>query len=154
MLRTARAAIAIAILAVAAAPAVAEDGALIRKESPHSAEDTITRLSGAVVAGGGKVFARIDHGEGAARMGLELRPTTLLIFGNPEMGTPMMRENQEMGLDLPLRVLAYEDADGRTHLVYRDIEAVAAAHGVEAEAVAKAAGALQRLTDEAVAPVD
>jgi uncharacterized protein (DUF302 family) len=147
--RLAAAALAAAIAAPAAGWA-AEDG-FIRKESPHSVETTMNRLSGAIAEAGAKVFARIEHADGAALMGMELRPTTLLIFGNPQIGTPMMQSSQTMGIDLPLRVLAYEDAEGQVHVIYRDIETVAAGHGVEAETVSKAAGAMERLTDTAVA---
>ena len=146
--------LAAAVLAAAvAAPAAAQDpeGPFVRKQSPHDVSTTITRLSGAVVEAGAKVFARIEHHEGAGRMGMELRPTTVLIFGNPRMGTPMMQADQAIGLDLPLKVLAYRDAEGQTRVLYRDIRAIAREHGVEAETVGKAAGALDRLTDEAVA---
>ncbi len=138
-----------AALALAALPAAA-DG-FVRKESPHSVPVTIDRLAAAVEAAGARVFARIDHAEGAAGAGLDLRPATVLIFGNPKIGTPMMQASGSIALDLPMKVAAYEDADGTVRVIYRDIEAVAAEHGATAPTTAKAAGALAKLTDRAVA---
>lgn len=129
----------------------ASAGDLVHKTSPHSVAVTIDRLAAAVEQAGAKVFARIDHAAGAASIGADLKPNTVLIFGKPKIGTPMIVSSPTMGLDLPLRVVAYEDADGLVHVVYHDIAAVAAAHGAEAPTVAKAAGAVGKLTDKAIA---
>jgi len=91
-------------------PAFAAD--IVHKVSPHSVSTTMDRLQAAVEGAGATVFARVDHAGGAASVDLELRPTELLIFGNPKLGTPAMQDNQTAGLDLPLRVLAYADAEG------------------------------------------
>lgn len=136
--------------ALVAGPALADD-AFVRKTSPHSVAVTIDRLAAAVEAAGAKVFARIDHAAGAEKAGLELRPNTVLLFGNPKMGTPMMASSGSIGLDLPLKVVAFEDAEGAVHVVYRDIEEVAEEHEAEAPTVAKAAGALDKLTSKAIA---
>jgi uncharacterized protein (DUF302 family) len=134
----------------AASATLALAGPFVEKTSPHSVEVTIDRLASAVEGAGATVFARIDHAEGAAGAGMELRPATVLIFGNPKMGTPMMQSAGSMALDLPMKVAAYETADGSVTVVYRDIGQVAAEHGAEAPTVAKAAGALDKLTNAAV----
>jgi len=136
-------------LGLMAAPALATP--VKQKISPHSVAATIDRLAAAIEGVGATVFARIDHAEGAASVGTELRPTTLLIFGNPAIGSPMMAASQTMGIDLPMKALAYEDETGQVHLIYSDIEAIAAEHGATAPTTAKAKGALEKLTDKAVA---
>jgi len=138
------------VAALALTASLAHAGPFVEKASPHSVSVTIDRLAAAVEAAGARVFARIDHQAGAEGAGLEMRPATVLIFGNPKMGTPMMRSAGSMALDLPMKVAAYEDAEGRVHVIYRDITVVAAEHGAEAPTVARAAGALGKLTDTAV----
>jgi uncharacterized protein (DUF302 family) len=78
------------------------------------------------------VFARIDHAAGAEEVGLPLRPTELLIFGNAKAGTPLMQANQPIGIDLPLKALVFEDAAGRVWLSYNDPRWLAQRHGVGA----------------------
>jgi uncharacterized protein (DUF302 family) len=97
------------------------------------------------------VFARIDHGAGAASAGLPLRPTQLLIFGNAKGGTPLMQEQQTIGIDLPLKALAWQDAAGKTWLSFNEPAWLAARHGLgDGGAVAKAlAGVLRALAQEA-----
>ena len=109
MIRKTLAATTLALTALAALPAAAD---IITKMSPHSVPDTIDRLEAAVTEAGATVFARVDHAEGATKVDMELRPTTLLIFGNPKLGTPAMLDGQTAGLDLPMRVLAYADDSG------------------------------------------
>ena len=132
-------------------PAFAAD--LIEKVSPHSVTTTIDRLSAAVEGAGAKVFARIDHAAGAASVDLELRPTELLIFGNPKLGTPAMLDGQTAGLDLPLRVLAYADGEGVVHISYHAPASLAATHGLPADAkyIQMMTGALDKLTSKAIA---
>ena len=77
-----------------------------------------------------QVFADIDHAAGAQKVGLPLRPTRLLIFGNPQAGTPLMQSQQTIGLDLPLRVLVWEDAAGKVWLTYHRPEFLAQRHNV------------------------
>lgn len=125
---------------------------LLHKLSPHDVQTTINRLDQAVRTAGATIFARINHAKGAEGAGLELRPTELLIFGNPKLGTPLMQQSQAIGLDLPLRVVAYEDADGQVHIQYHDITELAADFGISDDAAAsRVANALERLTDKAVA---
>lgn len=141
-----------AMLGVASAmSAMASD--LVVLPSPHSVNETLDRLETAVTAAGAKVFARIDHASGAAQVDANLRPTQLLIFGNPALGTPAMQDAQSAGLDLPLRVVVYEDERGQVHLAYHPPAALAQTHGLPADApyLAKMTGALGKLTGKAVA---
>lgn len=137
---------------LAAAPALAGED-MIHKVSPHDVATTTDRLAAAVEGGGAKVIARVDHAKAAEGAGLELRPTTLLIFGNPEMGTKLMQAGQTAGLDLPMRVLVYQTEGGEVHVVYHDPEEVAEMHGIDddLEVVEKMTGALDKLTDNAIA---
>jgi len=123
-----------------------------RIESAHDVTTTVDRLAAAVEAAGAKVFARIDHAKGAASVDMELAPATLLIFGNPKLGTPAMQAAPTMGLDLPLRVLAYRDGD-TVWLAYHAPAEVAAQHRLPANhpAILKMTGALAKLTAEAAA---
>jgi uncharacterized protein (DUF302 family) len=88
------------------------------------------RLETAVKAKGLTVFARIDHAAGAAAVGLSLRPTELLIFGNAKGGTPLMQSAQTTGIDLPLKALVWQDAAGKTWLSYNDPSWLAKRHGL------------------------
>jgi uncharacterized protein (DUF302 family) len=99
-------------------------------ESRHDVKTTIDRLEAAAKAKGLSVFARIDHGAGALAAGLPLRPTELLIFGNAKGGTPLMQAEQTVGIDLPLKALAWQDAAGKTWLSYNDVAWIAARHGL------------------------
>ena len=99
-------------------PAFADD--VITKPSNHDVATTIDRLVDAVQGKGMKVFVRIDHAAGAATIGQTLAPVQVLIFGSVQAGTPLMQKDPRVGLDLPLRVLAYQDADGKTWLNYHD----------------------------------
>ena len=128
------------------------DDGLITLPSRHSARDTADRLEAALKAHGITLFARIDHAAGAASAGLELRPTEVLIFGDPRAGTPLMQAAQTMGLDLPLKVLVWEDAEGKTWLTVNDLAWLARRHGLVAEVettVAALNGALAKLAEAA-----
>jgi uncharacterized protein (DUF302 family) len=95
--------------------------------------DTMNRLETAVKAKGMTVFARIDHAAGATAVGSSLRPTELLIFGNPKGGTPLMQSVQTVGIDLPLKALVWQDAAGDTWLSYNDPTWLAQRHGLGGE---------------------
>ena len=114
--------------ALLAGQAAAADG-LIALKSPHSAKDTMTRLEDTVKQRGLNVFARVDHTAGAAKIGKTLRPTEVLIFGNPQGGTPLMECEQSMGIDLPLKALVWEDAAGQVWLCYNDPAYLGQRHG-------------------------
>ena len=135
-----------------AATSTAYADARIETQSPHSVSVTLDRLIAAVEGAGAKVFARVDHAAGAKAAGMEMRPTQMLMFGNPKLGTPAMRETQTIGLDLPLRVLAYETEDGRVLVTYQNPADLAKAHGADAgaEVFGKMTGALDKLTDKAI----
>jgi uncharacterized protein (DUF302 family) len=93
------------------------------------------RLIDAVGNRGVPVLAHIDHAAAAAKAGLTLRPTDLLIFGNAKAGTPLMAQAQTLGIDLPLKALVWQDAEGKTWLGYNDPAFLAARHGVEGEKI-------------------
>ncbi len=143
------------ILATATAAAMASPAAaeLIDKVSPHSVAVTMDRLVSAVEGAGATVFARVDHAAGAAKVEMDLRPTQLLIFGNPKLGTPAMLDGQTAGLDLPLRVLAYADGEGVVHVTYHAPASLGKTHGLPADAkyLAMMTGALDKLTSKAIA---
>ena len=136
---------------VAATPALAAD--LITKQSAHDVPTTVDRLVAAIEGAGATVFARIDHAGGAEKAGLELAPVEMVMFGNPKLGTPVMQADPAAGLDLPMRVVVYQAADGSVALSYHDPAALAEDHGIaaDAEVLGKIAGALDKLTGAAVA---
>ena len=131
-----------------------DDAGLVTVESASSVSETIDRLAAAAEAAGMRVFARVDHAAGAAEVGMTLRPTELLLVGNPRGGTPLMQDSQTAGLDLPLRALAWEDADGRVWVTTNDAAWLAARHGLgQASAAATSANSagLARIVTEATA---
>ena len=119
---------AIALMALASR-ASAADG-LVAIKSPYSAKDTMNRVEEIVKQRELTVFARIDHAAGAAKIGKSLRPTELLVFGNPQGGTPFMECAQSVGIDLPLKVLVWQDATAQVWLGYNDPVFLARKHGV------------------------
>jgi uncharacterized protein (DUF302 family) len=127
---------------------------LIVVESPFSVVETMDRLEEKMEQNGLIVVARIDHAANAASAGEILRPTQLLIFGNPAVGTPLMEANQTAGIDLPQKFLAWEDADGQTYLGYNDPAYLAARHGLEQqdETTQQIATALAKLATAATTP--
>lgn len=149
--RNAIAAMSLAAMLIHAAPSQAE---LLRKESPLPVAATIDRLEAILKDKGFKIFARVDHAAGAKSVNLELRPTELIIFGNPTGGTPLMQAEQTMGLALPLRALAWQDAAGKVWLGYDAVADLAAARGVAKDhpAALRTADALKAFTDAAVKP--
>lgn len=137
------------MLAAASFAAAAADG-LIELKSPLAAKATMDRLEDLVKQRGLSVFARIDHAAGAAKVNKSLRATELLIFGNPQGGTPLMECAQTAGIDLPLKALVWEDAAGQVWLGYNDPAYLAARHGAAAcpvvENLRKALGGLAEAT--------
>jgi uncharacterized protein (DUF302 family) len=107
----------------------APDG-LITLTSVHAPKETADRLARSVEARGMSVLARIDHAAAAKHAGLELRPTEVLIFGNPKGGTPLMQAAQTIGIDLPLKALVWQDDANVTRLSYNDPHWLAARHGI------------------------
>lgn len=132
--------------------ASAADG-LVAVKSTRNVAVTMDRVEALAKQRGLMVFARIDHAAGAAKIGKTLRPTQVIIFGNPEGGTPFMECAQTVGIDLPLKVLVWEDASAQVWLGYNDPAYLARRHGDEkCPAVEKLRKALSGLADAAVAP--
>ena len=100
-------------------------------QSSYGLGETMDRLAAAVTGHGMTIAARIDHATAAAKVGMELRPTEVLIFGNPKAGTPLMQVAQTVAIDLPLRVLVWQDEQGETWLAYNDPKWLAKRHGAE-----------------------
>jgi uncharacterized protein (DUF302 family) len=96
--------------------------------SSHGPKETMDRLVAAVTRRGMTLLARIDHAAAAAKVGMELRPTEVVLFGNPRGGTPLMQAVQTMGIDLPLKALVWQDAAGKTWLGYNDPNWLAKRH--------------------------
>jgi uncharacterized protein (DUF302 family) len=126
---------------------------LVATESPHSVEGTMERLEKNARSRDLEIFARIDHADGAAKIGETMRPTALLVFGNPKGGTPFMQCAQTIGIDLPLKALVWQDANGRVWLGYDDPAYIAERHGAEdCPAIAPIAKALTGLVEATIAP--
>ncbi len=111
-------------------PLARADDGLVTVKSAYSVPVTLDRFEDAVRDKGMTVFARVDHSKGAAGVSMQLRPTVLLIFGNPKIGTLLMQSNQNAAIDLPLKVLAREDENGDVWLVYNDPAYIASRHGI------------------------
>jgi uncharacterized protein (DUF302 family) len=129
---------------------MAENG-LISLPSRHSAGETLQRLLAALAARDLAVFARVDHAANAVAAGMTLRPTEVVLFGNPKGGTALMLDQQTAGIDLPLKVLVWEDAGGKAWLSYNDPQWLAERHGLggkSAAAVAAMTTALRALAQE------
>jgi uncharacterized protein (DUF302 family) len=123
---------------------------VVTKLSPRPVDGTVSRLTDLVAAKGMKVFGVIDQSAEAGRVGLQLRPTTLVLFGSPAAGTPVMEAAPLSALDLPLKVLIWAD-EGQTKVSYTDPAALAARYQLSAGLAARLAG-IGPLTDALVAP--
>jgi uncharacterized protein (DUF302 family) len=131
--------------------ALAADG-LVAIISPYPAKETMTRFEDMSKQRGLNVFARIDHAAGASKIGKTLRPTEVLIFGSPQGGTPFMECEQSLGIDLPLKALVWEDAQGQVWLGYNDPAWLARRHGAaQCPAVMGLSKALGGLSEAALA---
>jgi uncharacterized protein (DUF302 family) len=122
----------------------------ISKLSPHSVPETIQRLSALLKSKGVAIFALIDHRGEAEKAGLKMRPTQLLIFGNPKGGTPLMLAAPSTAIDLPLKALVWEDADGKVWLSYNSPDYLQQRHGFPAD-LEKNIAAIEPLLAQAVA---
>lgn len=140
----------VSLLALSSA-AFGADG-LVALKSPFPAKETMNRFEEIAKQRGLNIFARIDHAAGAKKVGKTLRPTEVLIFGNPQGGTPFMECAQSAGIDLPLKVLVWEDAQGQVWLGYNDPAFLARRHGVpQCPAVGGLSKALSGLAETALA---
>lgn len=130
------------------------DNGLITIKSRNSVKQTMDVLEAALKKKGIGVWARVDHQANGAGVNEDLRPTTVLIFGNPKLGTPLMRSTQTIGIDLPMKALAWQDEKGQVWLTYNDPDYLARRHGIQdkEELIKKMSGALKNLTKLAAAP--
>jgi len=119
---------------------MAADNGIGSVASTHTVSESIDRLEAIAKGKGLAIFARIDFAGDAAKQGLQMRPTQLLIFGNPKSGTPLMLAAPSVALDLPLKALAWEDASGQVWLSYNTPEYLHERHGVPAELLPNIAG--------------
>jgi uncharacterized protein (DUF302 family) len=116
------------------------DNGVVTIASAHGAIATADKLEALIRARGLMLFARIDFSGDAARAGLTMPPSQLLVFGNPQAGTPLMQAVPIAALDLPLKILSWEDADGRAWLSYNATEYLRARHGLDADAMKPVSG--------------
>jgi uncharacterized protein (DUF302 family) len=116
------------------------DRGIIDIPSPYSVPETLARLQSILKEKGVTVFALVDHSGEAAKAGLEMSPTQLLIFGSPKGGTPLMVAAPSVAIDLPLKALAWQDAQGKVWLSYNAPEYLQARHGIPAELLKNIAG--------------
>jgi len=130
------------------------DSTMITKKSTHSVKVTLDRLEAALKEKGITVAARWDHAGSAKKVGMKLKPMEVLIFGNPKLGTPLMQSNPRAGVDLPLKVLAWEDDKGQVWVGYTRPDALASRYAIRDrdEVVKKITGALDGLTNKATQP--
>jgi len=119
---------AFAVLLGFTSAALCADG-LVAVKSAYSAVETMERLDKVLKERGMTIFARVDHAAGAAKVGKTLRPTSVMIFGNPQGGTPLMECSQTTGIDLPQKMLVWQDESGQVWLAYNDMAYVANRHG-------------------------
>lgn len=142
------------MLMLSAALSFGADG-LVTIKSPYAAKTTMDRLEEIVKAKGLTIFTRIDHAKGAEKIGKRLRPTEVILFGNPQGGTPFMECTQTVAIDLPLKALVWEDASGQVWLGYNDPRYLAQRHGTTAKecaVVGNLSKALKGITEEVTRP--
>ena len=140
----------LALFALLAPPAHASEDLAV-KASKHPVKETVDRLVKALEEKGIKPAARIDHAAAAKANGLEMRPTEVVLFGNPKLGTPLMQSNPHAAIDLPMRVLAWQDAAGKVWVGYVKPETIKARYKLTGndEQLKAMAGALEAFTKAA-----
>lgn len=138
------------MVALASFSSLAEES-VVRVASQHSVQDTANKFIEIAQDKGLNVFARVNHQENAAKVDMTLRPTEVIVFGNPKVGTPLMQCAQEVAIDLPQKVLVYEDAEGKTWLAYNNPMYLKERHNIKGcdEVLAKVSGVLSKLTGAA-----
>ncbi len=147
-------ALSILLLALTVHMPLAGAGSIVVTRSAHDVNATIDRLEAALRAKGVTIFARIDHAGNAERANIALRPVQLLIFGNPKLGSPLLASNPMVGLDLPMKALAWEDTDGKVWLAYTAAATIAERYRIEDRAaiIDKMTGALKNFAAAATRP--
>jgi uncharacterized protein (DUF302 family) len=130
------------------------DAGLVEVASSHDVKETVARFEGALARANVTVAARIDLAAAAAKVGEQLPPPVLLVFGNPKVGTPLMRCAPSAGIDLPLKALVRDDGKGHVTLTYSDPAWITARHGAKGcdDVVKQMASALRSFADAATAP--
>ncbi|HKM91671.1 MAG TPA: DUF302 domain-containing protein [Candidatus Acidoferrales bacterium] len=116
------------------------DNGMVHLHSPHTVPETLRRLESLLQAKGVNIFARVDHSGEAEKVGLKMRPAQLLIFGSPKAGTPLMVASPTLAIDLPLKALAWEDADGAVWLSYNSPEYLQQRHNIPGDLIGNIAG--------------
>ncbi|MCK4865418.1 MAG: DUF302 domain-containing protein [Gammaproteobacteria bacterium] len=142
----------LSLVAFIPAMSMASDKGLVNKKSPFSVKVTLDRLENVLRKKGITIVTRWSHHAGARKAGIPLRPTELLIFGNPKMGSHFFTSNQSAGIDLPMKALAWKDKKGQVWLTYNDPTYIAKRHGIDNRPaiVKKMTGALNKLTNVAI----
>ncbi|MEL0608866.1 MULTISPECIES: DUF302 domain-containing protein [Vibrio] len=141
-----------AVLIAASFSVAASDG-LIKYQSNYSVKETADRFENIAKSKGLTLFARIDHQKNASGVDLELRPTEVIIFGNPKVGTPLMQCEQDVAIDLPQKVLVTEDSNKKVWLSYNDPNYLMERHAINGcdEVVKKISGVLSKLSEATIA---
>ncbi|MGB3400039.1 MAG: DUF302 domain-containing protein [Candidatus Deferrimicrobiaceae bacterium] len=139
------------LLALCAVTAASAGEGLVTVKSSYKAKETADRVERLTKERGMTLFNRIDHAEGAKTVGMPLRPTEVLIFGNPKGGTPLMKCTQTAGIDLPLKMLVWEEGNGAVWIGYSDPEVLKDRHGITGcdEVLGKMKGFLGKLASDA-----
>lgn len=142
------------LMGLTSAQAKDESNGLIVKQSPYSVSVTLDRLEGVLKEKGITIFARVNHTAGARANHIPLRPTELLIFGNPKLGSHFFTAEQVAGIDLPMKVVAWEDNKGLVWLAYNDPMYIVARHKIKNrdDVAAKMSNALDAMTNAAISP--
>lgn len=140
-----RASILVVLVIAGASTAAAQEIRTMKLASPYSFDDTLTRLRTTLASKGMTIFATIDHQAAARAAGLAMQPATVVVFGNPKGGTPLMQAAPDFALELPLKVLVREDEQGKTWLVYEPVASLEGRHGLPAGMTERLAPAEQLL---------
>ena len=130
------------------------DNGLVNVKSPHSVKETADRFETVIKEKGMTLFTRVNHSEGAKKVGIDLPATELIIFGNPKVGTPLMKCNRTVGIDLPQKALIWEDENGQVWLSYNDPQYLAKRHDLAEckEIIKKVEKALNNFSKAATKP--
>ncbi len=135
--------------------AFAVDG-LIVKSSAYSVAETLDRFEMIIKKKGITVFARINHAQGAEKVGLVMAPTEVIIFGNPKLGSPLMLSERTAAIDLPLKAIVWQDKEGKVWLAYNSPDYIAGRHGIKdkQKVIKKMTGALNKFSNYATKKSD
>ncbi|MEZ9245169.1 DUF302 domain-containing protein [Vibrio lentus] len=144
--------ISLGIIALSASFSVAASDGLVKYESNYSVKETADRFEDIAKSKGLTLFARVDHQKNAASVNLELRPTEVIIFGNPKVGTPLMQCAQDVAIDLPQKVMVSEDDNKKVWLTYNNPTYLMERHQIQGcdEVIKKISGVLSKLSEATV----